>query len=188
MENKLHIVFWDIPFPADYGGVIDAFYRLQALHQAGMDITIHCFQYGERQPNTALKKYCSKIFYYPRTTGWRGLHASLPYIVSSRCHPELLKNLCMDDAPILFEGIHTTYFLNDPKLDKRHKLIRTHNVESAYYSQLSNNTKQLFKKFIMLGNPTDWQSMKSPYNMHNAYFPLQNTIPLFFKISIQNYL
>ena len=52
----------------------------------------------------------------------------------------------MDDAPILFEGIHTTYFLNDPKLAKRRKLIRTHNVESAYYSQLSNNTKQLFKK------------------------------------------
>ena len=146
MENKLHIVFWDIPFPADYGGVIDAFYRLQALHQAGMDITIHCFQYGERQPNTALEKYCSKIFYYPRTTGWRGLHASLPYIVSSRSHPELLKNLCMDNAPILFEGIHTTYFLNDPKLDKRHQLIRTHNVESAYYAQLSNNTKQFFKK------------------------------------------
>ena len=47
MENKrLHIVAFDVPFPANYGGAIDVFYKLKALHQLGIRITLHCFEYG----------------------------------------------------------------------------------------------------------------------------------------------
>ena len=41
-ENHLHIVTLDVPYPADYGGVVDLFYKLQSLHQLG--IKIHLMQ------------------------------------------------------------------------------------------------------------------------------------------------
>ena len=31
MEKHLHIVAFNVPLPANYGGVIDVFYRLKAL-------------------------------------------------------------------------------------------------------------------------------------------------------------
>ena len=104
LDRKLHIISLDIPYPADYGGVIDIFYKLRSLHEAGVEITLHCFQYGNRTPQAELKKYCKDVFYYPRLTGWKGLDMTLPYIISSRRSKDLLANLVQDDAPILFEG------------------------------------------------------------------------------------
>lgn len=136
----------DIPFPADYGGVIDIFFKIKALHQAGVDIILHCFEYGNRKPSTELNKYCTEVYYYPRYTGIRGLHFSLPYIISSRRHPSLLKNLLLVDAPILFEGLHTTFWLNNSSLTDRKKILRAHNIESEYYRQLGSNTTGLLSK------------------------------------------
>ena len=46
MKNKLHIISLDIPFPANYGGVIDIFYKLKSLSNLGVEIILHCFEYG----------------------------------------------------------------------------------------------------------------------------------------------
>ena len=35
-DKHLHIVSFSIPYPANYGGVIDVFYKLVALHKAGI--------------------------------------------------------------------------------------------------------------------------------------------------------
>lgn len=146
MDNSLHIIVWDIPFPADYGGVIDVWYKIKSLHQLGIKIWLHCFQYGDRKPNSELNKYCEHVFYYPRKTGLKGLHPSLPYIVSSRISKDLLLNLMRDDSPILFEGIHTTFLLNADELRSRKKIVRMHNVEHQYYQQLATHTSSFFKK------------------------------------------
>ena len=34
--NKLHFISMDVPFPPNYGGVIDVFYKLKAFHQLGI--------------------------------------------------------------------------------------------------------------------------------------------------------
>lgn len=146
MNKNLHIICLDIPFPADYGGAIDMFYKIRQLHEAGVIITLHCFQYGDRKPSAELEKYCRVVYYYPRKTGFRGLHASLPYIISSRQHPDLLQNLLQDKAPVLFEGLHTTLLLKDAALSERIKILRAHNIESDYYLQLAKNCNRLFKK------------------------------------------
>ncbi|MBP6624878.1 MAG: glycosyltransferase [Chitinophagaceae bacterium] len=146
MIKSVHIISWDIPYPANYGGVIDVFWTLKKLHEQGCKIKLHCFQYGDRFSSEVLNQYCSQVFYYPRKTGMMGLHASLPYIVSSRSDKLLLTNLLQDDAPIIFEGIHSTFLLNEPKLKDRRKILRAQNVEYEYYSQLANNTSLSFKK------------------------------------------
>ncbi|NJN35445.1 MAG: hypothetical protein HC817_15490 [Saprospiraceae bacterium] len=64
--NYLHLIAFDIPYPADYGGVIDVFYKIQALSAANVRVTVHCWQYGNRQPQLTLESVCEKVFYYPR--------------------------------------------------------------------------------------------------------------------------
>ena len=104
---KLHIVSYDVPYPPDYGGAIDLFYKIKSLSEAGCEIYLHCYEYG-RGHTSELEKYCKAVWFYPRKTGWKGISLSLPYIVYSRRDKALLQRLQEIDAPILFEGIHTT--------------------------------------------------------------------------------
>ena len=66
--------------------------------------------------------------------------SSTPYIVKTRKHSSLLDNLSNTMQPIVFDGLHTTYFLKDPKLKEHKKIVRTHNIEHEYYHHLSKTT------------------------------------------------
>jgi hypothetical protein len=146
---KLHIVSSDVPYPPDYGGMVDVFYKLKTLSEAGVQITLHCFQYG-RDEAAALNQYCAKVFYYPRRTGWKGFSLVLPYMMYSRRDKKLLQNLQSDDAPILFEGVHCTYYLDHPALKNRRKLLRNQNLEQEYFALLAKRDKGFFKKLYFL--------------------------------------
>lgn len=135
-KKQLHIVSFDVPFPANYGGVIDVFYRLKALHEIGFEITLHCFEYG-RGNQKELEAFTKEVIYYPRKKRVFDWLSRKPFIVQSRRSNLLLENLLKDDAPILFEGLHTTYFLSNPKLKNRTKLVRAHNIEHDYYFKLA---------------------------------------------------
>ena len=134
-ELHLHIISFDIPYPANYGGVIDVFYKIRALYEAGVKIHLHCFKY-HRQPAAELEKYCCQIHYYPRKTGLLSAISYKPYIVYSRRSKELLYNLCRDNYPILFEGLHSCYYLSHKKLQDRVKIYRESNIEHHYYFHL----------------------------------------------------
>jgi hypothetical protein len=141
----LHIVSFDVPYPADYGGVIDVYYKLKSLKEEGVSVALHCFHYG-RGEQSALKELCAEVYYYPRKTGFISQLSATPYIVSSRNHPSLLKNLEKDDSPILFEGLHTTYYLGHPKLKGRKTAVRVHNLEANYYKALAKQSNSIYKK------------------------------------------
>lgn len=138
-KRKIHIVSFDVPFPADYGGVIDVFYRIKALAELNFDITLHCFEYGRGQQDE-LKEYVSKIIYYRRKKSVFTLLNRKPFIIASRENSELLNNLNIDDSPILFEGLHTCAFLGHTRLENRIKWVRTHNIEHNYYQGLANSS------------------------------------------------
>ncbi len=145
MEKHLHIVCLDTPYPLDYGGIFDPFCKIQSLHLLGIKIHLHCFEYGRgKQPE--LDKYCVSVNYYQRNKGHKGFSIKLPYIVCSRSNKELPENLLKDDYPILLEGVHCTYLLNDSRFNERKIILRLHNVESIYYRQLNKSTASLLKK------------------------------------------
>ncbi len=146
-NNRLHIVSFDIPFPADYGGVMDVFYKVKALHEAGFLITLHCFQYRERLPQPELEKYCEKVYYYKRNMSPLSFLSFKPFIVHTRADGQLLKNLKADNAPILFEGLHSCFFIGKKALKDRQKLVRMHNTEWEYYRNLIQTETNVFKKF-----------------------------------------
>ena len=145
MEKRLHIISFNIPYPANYGGVISVFYHLKALHQLGVKITLHCYEYG-REHRTKLNKYCEHVFYYKRNMSPANLLNKKPFIVISRNNKSLLEKLMENDAPILYEGIHTCATLTHPHLKHRLKIVRTHNIEADYYANLANLESNFFKK------------------------------------------
>jgi hypothetical protein len=148
-ENHLHIVSFSIPFPANYGGVIDVFYKLKALHKAGIKIHLHCYQY-DRPEAEELNLYCETVNYYPRKTGIASQFSLKPYIVESRQSDDLLKNLLSDNYPILFEGLHSCYYLNHKALQGRILIYRESNIEHDYYFNLFKSEKNPGRKAFFL--------------------------------------
>lgn len=145
----MHIVSFDVPYPPNYGGVIDIYYKIKALYNIGTHVHLHTFEYGRGKQNE-LDKICDKVTYYKRKTGKINLFNKLPYIVASRRSDELIKNISADNFPVLFEGLHCCYYLNHPALSKKIKLVRTHNIEHDYYNGLASAEKNIFKKIYFL--------------------------------------
>ncbi len=143
--KHLHIVSFDVPYPPNYGGVIDVFYKIKALHAEGVRIHLHCFEYG-RAEALILEGLCEKVYYYKREMNKRSLLNPLPYIVFTRRSERLMAHLLQDAYPILFEGLHSCYHLSDPRLKFRKKLVRTHNIEHDYYGNLASVEKAFFRK------------------------------------------
>ncbi len=145
MDKHLHIITLDVPYPADYGGAIEQFYKIVWLHRLGVKIHLHCFTKSRPQANE-LKEYCASVNYYPRKTGFKRFPVFTPYIVASRSDPALLANLQKDAYPILFEGIHTTFLLQTNLLKGRKIFVRLHNCEYRYYAQLAKYEKNLLER------------------------------------------
>lgn len=148
MNNELHIVSLENPFPPDYGGVMGIFNRIKSLHESGVKIHLHVF-YHDREPRNELKNYCYQVYYYKRDMRKSLLFSKFPFIVASRNARLLLKNLQQIEAPILFEGLHTCFYLEHPSLKNRIKLVRMHNIEHEYYYHLSLSEKNIFKKWYL---------------------------------------
>lgn len=123
------------------------FYKIRALHSAGLKIILHTFKYGRKEQQELLK-YCTEVHYYKRLTGITNAMSKKPYIVVTRASKTLLNNLLKDDSPIIFEGLHTTYYIDHEKLKGRKKLVRTHNVEHDYYKSLSEIEKKRFRRMF----------------------------------------
>jgi len=145
LENHIHIISFDVPFPANYGGVIDVFYKLKNLHKAGVEIILHCFEYG-RGEQKELEKYCKKVYYYKRNNSFLNQLSSIPFIIKSRVSEELMTNLLKDNYPILFEGLHTCFYINDKRIAGRKKIYRESNIEHDYYAHLAKSEKDFLKK------------------------------------------
>ena len=145
-QTHIHVVSFDVPFPPTYGGVIDVFYKIKALHAKGVKVHLHCFQYG-RERASQLEELCESVMYYPRNVSRAQLFTRLPYIVISRNSEALLQELAKDNHPIIFEGLHTCGILDDIRLEGRFKIVRTHNVESDYYRSLAKVERNVFKRY-----------------------------------------
>lgn len=145
VTDKINVVSLDVPYPPDYGGAIDIFYKIKALHDSGVQVYFHCFEY-DRPAQEEIRKWCKEVHYYPRKTGLLSHFSTLPYIIYSRRSKALLDQLTTNDYPILFEGFHTIYHLIKGRLAGRKVLIRSHNIEHHYYFHLARRERNLIRK------------------------------------------
>jgi len=168
-KNNLHlnIVSFDIPYPPSYGGVIDVFYKILALSNQGVKIHLHAFHYG-RKHATELEKICSEVCYYPRKAFLNPFIHHIPYIVRSRKSNLLLKNLLKNNYPVLFEGIHCSYYLDWPELKDRLKIVRMHNIEHVYYMHLAKVEENPLKRLYF--SIESERLRKYLYRLNNASY------------------
>jgi len=145
LNKCLHIITLNIPYPPDYGGIIGTYYRIESLHRLGVLIHLHCFEYG-RSHSKELESLCETVNYYPRRSGLLSFMSVLPGIVLSRKSSSLINNLMKDNFPILFDGLHTTYYINHPGIADRKKFVRSNNIEHQYYLDLSKAESNIVRK------------------------------------------
>jgi len=144
----LHIVAFNIPYPPDYGGVIDIYYKVKSLSAAGIRIILHCFEYG-RKHSKELEDLCFKVYYYPRKSGLKYHVSSDPFIVSTRNAKSMPEHLLGDSFPVLFEGLHTTGMLAPCAQARKTTMVRAHNIEHQYYRALSRSERNPWAKLFL---------------------------------------
>lgn len=149
-DKHLHIVSFDVPYPPNYGGVIDVFYKIKELHSKGIRLHLHIIEYPGRDRAPELEEFCESVNYYPRTTGLRSAWSHEPYIVKSRRSAAMIANLLKDNHPILFEGLHSCSFIDDSRLRNRVLIYRESNIEHHYYYNLFKAERSWAKKVYFL--------------------------------------
>jgi hypothetical protein len=185
IERHLHIVSFDVPWPANYGGVIDVYYKVKALHDLGVRVHLHCFEYG-RARALELGEVCETVHFYERHTGKHQLLNSLPYVVVSRRSDELVERLLEDQYPILFEGLHSCYHLGDPRLAGRKRFVRAHNVEHDYYDGLAKAERGTFKRTYFVNEAKKLKKFEPVLSEANGIFCISPNDQAYFAQHFRN--
>jgi len=146
MEKKIHFVSFDIPYPPNYGGIIDVYYKIKELSKLEVKIYLHCFAQKNAKKQIELEKICEKVFYYDRNNFFYSLFSLLPFRVKSRSNHLLINNLKAIQAPILFEGLQSTYPIYKENFENCY--VRAHNIEHTYFYGLAKSEKNIFLKIF----------------------------------------
>lgn len=150
MQDKpIHIISFDNPYPPVYGGAIDVFYKLRALHGVGYKIYLHCYTDKPVEDFSELGRFVEQVYFYERKKKGHKLFALSPFSVASRYNEALVENLRTIDAPLLFEGLQSTYLLQKHTFGARKKYLRLMNLESNYFGGLRRSENNPAKKIIL---------------------------------------
>lgn len=164
MQNKtLHIISFDNPFPPNYGGVIEVFYKIKALHEFGYNIHLHCFVDNIPEENSILNQYVAKVYYYKNKKSLRRFFSFTPYSVNYRDDKKLLANLKQIEAPILFESLKTTFLLRKNNFSQK-IILRLHNIEHQYFLGIAQSEPNIFLKIIFYIESLKYKKYESIIN------------------------
>jgi hypothetical protein len=148
-KKEVQLVSFAAPYPADYGGVIDVFYKIKTLHQMGVKVHLHTYVYVAHQKSKELESLCASVHYYNRDfshkyfQGW-------PYIVATRYNKQMMINIQRIGFPVILEGLHTCFLVDFLKDKSIPYVIRMHNIEWKYYQFLAELEASFVKKKYFL--------------------------------------
>lgn len=145
--KSLHFVSMDVPYPPNYGGIIDVFYKLKAFSYFGIEIDLHLFGFNENNVGI-FKKYAKNVYFYQIHQKPYYLLQKYPLSVRSRDSKLFYERIKSLKAPIFFESLKTTFILNKYNLDDYPKYLRLHNIEQNYFFGLARSEKNIFKKLL----------------------------------------
>ena len=135
--KTIHLITFDIPYPTNYGGAVDLFYKLKTINLLGVKPILHCFQYGGRRFTKKLHAHTEHSHYYDRQRSTLNHFSTLPFGIASRRNDLLMDRLLLDEQPILFDGLQSCALITHPKLKERKKIVRMHHIEWKYYKDLA---------------------------------------------------
>lgn len=171
-HTELNIVSFDNPYPPDYGGVIDVFYKIKALSELGCVIHLHCFVKEIPGEFEELKKLCKSIYFYEITKNPFHFLSGMPFSVISRSNRKLAENIAKTEAPILFEGLKTTCLVHDARLQKYKKFLRLHNIEHNYYKGIAKSEEGFLKKMALYRESRKYRKYETVLSAFEKVFTL----------------
>lgn len=160
-----------MPYPPNYGGVIDVFYKIKELKKLGVKIHLHTFEYG-RGKHEKLEKYCYKVYYYKRNSYFLSTFSKIPFVVKSRANQQLINRLQKDNFPILFEGLHTTFPIYSKAINTSRVFVRAHNIEHNFYRGLFESESSIFKKKFFKYEAEKLKEYESLLSKVQGIFPI----------------
>lgn len=150
LNNKeIQIVAFAAPYPPNYGGVIDVFYKIKALKEIGVKVHLHTYIYDDHYPTKELERICASVQYYKRANTHKYLQG-WPYIISSRYNKKLIEQVKLMKHEVILEGLHTCFLVPYLKEAKIPFSIRMHNIEWKYYKFLAEIELSYVKKKYFL--------------------------------------
>lgn len=133
-----------------------------------------------------MEHICASVHYYTRNVSRAQLFTKWPYIVKSRQSEKLVEALVNDDFPIIFEGLHTCGILDDPRLNGRFKIVRTHNVESDYYRSLAKVERNVFKRYYFHNEASKLESFEPILGKADAIAAISRNDTIYFDKKYKN--
>lgn len=140
MTKRLHIITVICPNDPYSGVTVDIYHKMEAFHRAGIAIYLHCLECSSL-PNKKLAQFCEQLYCYPPAKGLKASLGIFSGIFKGRIPTELLKNLQLNLAPVLFEGLKSCSFLDDPLLSAFPKFVRAHNIAHLHYFNLYRSSR-----------------------------------------------
>jgi hypothetical protein len=173
-EKHLHIISFDNPYPPNYGGAIDVFYKIKALHQLGVKIYLHCFHRERNQVSEELAAITTQVFLYPKKRNLRHLFSSKPFGVISRFDKKLIENINKIPAPILIEGLQSSMIIKYLDLKKQQVFLRLHNVESNFFAGMSRSETSFVKKILYTREAKKYRKYQEQISQFSHVFGLSH--------------
>jgi hypothetical protein len=143
-SREIQIVAFNNPYPANFGGAIDMYYKIKALHEIGVAVHLHLF-FFDRADISGLEPYCKTIYTYPQKRIACNHFSCIPFSVKSRYSKRLAERLNSIKAPILLESLRTTSLIYHHKFQQK-IAVRCHNIEHHYSYGLYSSEKNILNK------------------------------------------
>lgn len=183
-KKEIQIVTFDNPFPPNYGGVIDVFYKIKVLSEIGVKVYLHLF-YDERSNFSELKNICYKVYVYKRKKNIFKFLSIYPYAVNTRSSEALISNLKSINAPVLFESIRTVSLLTKENLTQK-TFVRIHNIEHDYCWGLMKSEWHVIKKIAYFFEGLKFKSFQTILKKVDGVFTLSYYETLYYSGFIEN--
>jgi polysaccharide biosynthesis protein PslH len=146
---RILIASKDFPYPPDHGGRADIWSRIAALRE--QDISVDLVATTRSEPSQesieVVQQKVDRLLLLRRERGWRSHLSVVPFEAYSRRALRTVK-LERDYSAVLLEGESTAFILDNPQLRARRRILRVHNNESRYFSDLCRSTSSVARKLF----------------------------------------
>jgi len=168
----MHIVAFNNPYPPNFGGAIDMFYKVKGLFELGVKVHLHVYHH-QRKDVSGIDPYCETLTQYRQNRSILKHLSILPFSVVSRSDKILYSNLIKIEAPILFESLRTCYLLKS-KVWHQKVAVRCHNIEHDYSWGLSKSETNSIRKLAHFIEGYKQRRFETVLNHADVLFPISH--------------
>jgi polysaccharide biosynthesis protein PslH len=147
MDKSILVVSSDFPFPANHGGRVDIWNRIQVLKRMGLKVDLICTV--SEEPNNEnieyVKKFVNNIFISKRDSSLLNLVSFYPFQMKSRKNLMAYSNKLDKYDFVLLESEYVYPIIMNRRYSKKY-ILRVHNDEAKYLKSLFRSTNNHFRK------------------------------------------